>query len=545
MYRLRNLEIDENTKLENPLRRWHSLTEEVRSQIKNHIFPAPFHTPRCIGPLRILSKRGINNPYNNCWSNSAFQIICGSVIFKFLPSKCSGLGDDMFKDIYKIHDDLSVALSTPVPFTKEMKRIVARFASTNQQEEQKQHDAVELMEMLISYLVEHSSEDVKADFYPFFTNVTVCQSCKKSECKVYNGNLHMSVRLKMEDLKITDASVQSLLWHWATNNEYFETLRCKCTQRLLSTGSYFLHLPTILFVLTDRVSHDAGQLINHNPIVINETLFLEDILAGKSTVPRATYRLAAVLLHQGRHSTSGHYNCVILSENGECIFFNDTNQYGMTVEKILKSKKCKQNSRLLVYINDMALQRQNELDNSPWHTHLNKVDAMQLEGIWFGRLSYVGGTTDELTTFRSLLGFQYLNGDIINGFLNWLANDTDQSINMLSSTFLPQAEGTVTNGTFMVSWALEFRTLYLHCNLILVPFHQESRGHWSVAGIYPQLKLIVHCDSIPDADAEERIFNVLADYIAKCRVLDKSDDDREEWTFIPLHKYGLQRTRHS
>ena len=122
--------------------------------------------------------------------------------------------------------------------------------------------------------------------------------------------------------------------------------------------------------------------------------------------------------------------------------------------------------------------------------------------------------------------------------MNWLSIETDQSINVLFSTFLPQAEGTV---TYMVSRALEYRILYLHFNLILVPYHQESRGHWSVAGIYPKLKLIVHCDSIPDASADKKIFKALADYIAKCRVLDKADDDWEDWTFIPLHKYGLQR----
>ena len=125
--------------------------------------------------------------------------------------------------------------------------------------------------------------------------------------------------------------------------------------------------------------------------------------------------------------------------------------------------------------------------------------------------------------------------------MNWLSIETDQSINVLFSTFLPQAEGTVTHSTYMVSRALEYRILYLHCNLILVPYHQESRGHWSVAGIYPKLKLIVHCDSIPDASADKKIFKALADYVAKCRVLDKADDDWEDWTFIPLHKYGLQR----
>ena len=125
--------------------------------------------------------------------------------------------------------------------------------------------------------------------------------------------------------------------------------------------------------------------------------------------------------------------------------------------------------------------------------------------------------------------------------MNWLYIEAVQRVAILVSTFLPQAEGTITHSTFMVSMALEYRILYMSCNLLLVPCHQQSRSHWSVAGVYPNLKLIVHCDSMPDASAGKKIFKALSDYIAKCRVLDKLDDDRDDWTFIPLHKYGLQR----
>ena len=55
------------------------------------------------------------------------------------------------------------------------------------------------------------------------------------------------------------------------------------------------------------------------------------------------------------------------------------------------------------------------------------------------------------------------------------------------------------------------------------------------------MKFVVHCDSIPDASIDKHVFNIISDYIGKCCVLNKAEDDRSNWTYLPLHMYGLQK----
>ncbi len=91
-------------------------------------------------------------------SNISLQILCDSSLLKLLPSHDAGYGDQVFKDIYKIKEDLWVPLFSPGLFTKEMKWIVRKFTGTDQVKIIEEHDPIELLERVIGYLIDSCAE---------------------------------------------------------------------------------------------------------------------------------------------------------------------------------------------------------------------------------------------------------------------------------------------------------------------------------------------------------------------------------------------------
>ena len=90
----------------------------------------------------------------------------------------------------------------------------------------------------------------------------------------------------------------------------------------------------------------------------------------------------------------------------------------------------------------------------------------------------------------------------------------------------------------VLTTSLQKRLLLFSNDLILLPCCQEEGGHWTIVGIFPQAQLIVHCDPLPDHDADKTISRAIAMFIAK---IDKLSN-YEDWNFIPLHNYGLQQS---
>ena len=132
------------------------------------------------------------------------------------------------------------------------------------------------------------------------------------------------------------------------------------------------------------------------------------MLARNLSPPNAMYRLAAVLSHQGKTSSHGHYFCTILSDNGSAIRFNDKLQHPMLVEKLLKSNKCSEGSKMLIYINKSTLKTDTKRtveSSKPWDANVSTVDIAHLEGLWGGFDVFIKeGLT--LTKLRSLMGNQ-------------------------------------------------------------------------------------------------------------------------------------------
>ena len=97
----------------------------------------------------------------------------------------------------------------------------------------------------------------------------------------------------------------------------------------------------------------------------------------------------------------------------------------------------------------------------------------------------------------------------------------------------------------ILSTALSKRSLFSCYDFILIPCYRKETNHWSIAGIYPKYKLVVHCDALPDKEWDEIVFTAIATYIGKVRLLNQERDNRKEWAFLPLHDYGLQKQLNS
>ena len=315
------------------LHEWGKIDDTHKEQIKQHTFPAIDSVEAALGPLDILSQRGLRNKYNNCWSNAAFQLLTGSVISTLLPHP-RNCPTEICRDIQSVVKRLQASSYGPLPFTPDTKNIVKNFVKRDQTIMPKQEDACELIEYILEDLCTNSIDDTSQCFSPAIVTILSCLTCQASMAKVHSDQVIL--RLHIEDLLIKEMSIQSLLWNWATNVEAFH-LKCTCdseNQREVTARSLFLRLPTVLFILTDRIQHKDGIMLRI-PLHINETLNLEHVLAGKVANQSVAYRLAAVLSHYGRGSRQGHYICTVLADNGSAITFDDQAQQPTSVDDFL------------------------------------------------------------------------------------------------------------------------------------------------------------------------------------------------------------------
>ena len=107
-------------------------------------------------------------------------------------------------------------------------------------------------------------------------------------------------------------------------------------------------------------------------------------MPGKYSADLASYRLAAVAIHHGQTTESGHYNCVIFDQYGQGIKFDDDTQTPVSLDRYISSRECTRNSRLLVYINTYSLIPEPLNVRPPWETQINPGDIVDVEAIWFG-----------------------------------------------------------------------------------------------------------------------------------------------------------------
>ena len=144
---------------------WINLPSDDRRQIRKNVYSMETKQIPQIGGLQILSERGIRNSCNNCWSNSAFHLLCGTALSSLLPSynSCSTI---VCQSLLKIKEKLQKQnmASTPLKFTSNMRAIISYFRNRDQKEQSHQDDGASLVEEILLHLIDNSIDDIEGYF---------------------------------------------------------------------------------------------------------------------------------------------------------------------------------------------------------------------------------------------------------------------------------------------------------------------------------------------------------------------------------------------
>ena len=520
-----------------PLALWRSTTDNQKKIITENIYPPNIDDSYRLGRLDLFSERGIFNKCNNCWANAAFQILCGSILSKLLPTYES-CKTDVCQWLLKIRNDLQKETSTPMKFTNAMKSVVSSF----RKDQNRQDDAGSFVEEILLHLINNSVEDLDERFTAKISTIHRCSTCKKEQFGMRQSAM---IDIPIWNVNIPDVSLQSLLYDTCMNGDIFNSFACKCAKehRTWEGKTYFVRLPVAFIISINRV-RERGVLV-HTPLQVNETLFLDHMLPGRRTKESAVYRLAAVVAHNGQSSEAGHYTSVLFNDHGEGIEFNDINQQPVLLENYIGSTQCKENCRMLVYINVMALTPDDGRPCSPWRTEMQPCDIFTVERWWFGIAGDKTETDIPLELFRSVMGNHHLHSDIIMTFLSYISSNFSDKydISVLPSE-LYTAISKKRKKSAILDRSLAIAHRILKADVVFIPCHHEfgtESGHWTLTALFPTKKLAVHCDSDFSEDSKKSVCKAISVYLGKALKQLGQCEEIKCWEFLALGECGLQQ----
>ena len=315
---------------------------------------------------------------------------------------------------------------------------------------------------------------------------------------------HVCLLLPITQSLGKNISIQSLLWEWCIANETQNTVNWSSgSEADIWHRSFFLTIPKVLVLLTDRV-YESGRK-NESLIFVDTTLNMGILLAGKENNNNLDYTLAAVVNHHGSTVATGHYDTCIFNNANEAVKCNDANLHQSAGDRVLKSERLRRSTRLLFYIID---NNKGGLDIScPYFLKAISQEAMNsMEKVWFG-LETVKSSSLQIEDLGKLIGKQKLNGEVIHCFMRGIIEDEinqGKGMYALSNYLLTDVQERKRT-SFFLNEVVKNSEKLLSSEILVIPYHQKSRNHWSVIVLYPYKGLIVHCDSLPNASADEAL----------------------------------------
>ena len=89
--------------------------------------------------------------------------------------------------------------------------------------------------------------------------------------------------------------------------------------------------------------------------------------------------------------------------------------------------------------------------------------------------------------------------------------------------------------SYFLNELIRSRDEILSSEIVIIPYHQESRDHWSVLALYPNISIIIHYDCLPNAAADNALMRSMSLLLAKLTKNSERGNERK-WHFLPLHK---------
>ena len=263
-----------------------------------------------VGEQQILSKRGIENPYNaSCFMNAVLQVVCGSSLYKFLPTHRNSI--KTVRLLNTIHEELCEQTRFPMPFNTSMYELGEELSLNLPQ--RRQFDGLEFLERIVRKIDEEAKNVTFEDtFFARTAELLICRACGAMK-----GQLQRPLVFRTRVPEWPEPILlSSLLWDAAACQYSIEdkTPGCTCeidskstpltsrkdvaTMSNLKQGMYYnlimlLEAPPVLVIETNRV---VGAMregnINRTPIIMEELLELK-IATPKTDGHSYTYHLAA------------------------------------------------------------------------------------------------------------------------------------------------------------------------------------------------------------------------------------------------------------
>eukprot|EP00794_Sanderia_malayensis_P004195 gene4195-4754_t len=505
----------------------------------------------------VYSTRGIENPHmTTCWMNAVLQIICGSAIYDLLPFTSSELSTLLSG----VHQQLSNKENIlPLPLSREMYRmceVVGYPISTNNQ-----YDSLEFLGYFINTLKVSVAPGVMEQFIsPKVANLLICRSCPTIRGETYQQNyFQVHVPDTTESLELS-----SLIWDTAACQYSLESQGpgCACgkestvqekedntkeTDSTKKQGMYYyvsflLDAPTVLVVETNRVAEPiAVGRLKKTPVIVNESIDL-CVSARRETEP-LSYRLVGATNLLARNQFSGHYVSTIFDQSGKAVTYDDT----CVIKTSTKSKLCstvfRKSTYLLFYVQNRCFEReetQKAGKNRPWA--LEWKEKQQVINIWLGRDENCDKCSAVISKYdiMTLSGRNWVNEVCIQECITTFCNEVDEIHITSTSTYLFTSlqDGRKTQEIFNIMSDAN----WLKKDLILVPIHHRTPSgenlHWSIAGIYPKCKVVIHCDSLHVQRAA--VFSILLSVVKRWCAEHKYTFSVKEWHLISSNEIPKQ-----
>ena len=257
---------------------------------------------------------GLENFFNNCYLNSAIQILFGFKETRSEILRRVGEGDGLLESLALLFGSMTKQrTSNPIGVKYQLEKHYQDYYGS------RQHDFYETFQKIIDVCDQESTSDPSSNGQSFIKSIFSfvmmeaheCQSCKKKTARNIPVLAGIPVHFDFESWEL-----QSLLRKATNLSEYRDEKICgSCSLRGASYSSALITVPKILVIHLCRF-HGNGQKDDRS-IRIQKNIELD------SENSKATYDLQAVVLHEGSTDGGHYYACVKSLEDGQWRKFDD------------------------------------------------------------------------------------------------------------------------------------------------------------------------------------------------------------------------------
>ena len=256
-------------------------------------------------------------------------------------------------------------------------------------------------------------------------------------------------------------------------------------------------------------------------------LEMSSLLPNYDDKEAAKYVLLATINFLGRSANAGHYIAYLFNKD-DVLVCDDKSLLFKKTEDVLQNKSFQQSICASFYISKKAFYS-NTVDDV---FLLGSKDYTNIQSLWLHEVpSSVQLHIDDVL---SVVGDNPVKGDVIWAFLDIICEQSTYNVKAYSTRLFDNITRGRLNAEYQV--ALD-STATLNNDVLLIPIFHDV-GHWSLAVVYPRLKIILHFDS--KHQLYQQVFDGVLFFLFKCHITHGLQFSHSEWTLIATKQIPYQ-----